>query len=104
MLYLKNLTYHLQLAQIYQPTISTTTAGAIIGPSALQSTLLEILSGFRTTRQVFWREQELVPEHLQQLGGWCFNFQSGISVAVQFRRIALRTSRIRLRAGQVWEK
>jgi len=29
-----------------------------------------------------------------------FHFQSGISVAVQFRRIALRTSRIRLRAGQ----
>ena len=82
MLYLKNLVYHppasptailksidLQLAQQQ--------LGLIIGPSGSgKSTLLEILSGLvePTTGNVYWREQELTPEHLQQLAGLVFQF------------------------------
>lgn len=82
MLYLKNLVYHppasptailksidLQLAQQQ--------LGLIIGPSGSgKSTLLEILSGLvePTTGNVYWREQALTPEHLQQLAGLVFQF------------------------------
>lgn len=82
MLYLRNLIYH--------PTVSPTAIlksinlqlapqqlGLVIGPSGSgKSTLLEILSGLveTTTGNILWREQELTPEHLQQLGGLVFQF------------------------------
>lgn len=82
MLYLKNLNYH--------PTASPTPIlksinlelppqqlGLIIGPSGSgKSTLLEILSGLAesTSGSLFWREQELIPEQLQQLAGLVFQF------------------------------
>ncbi|MEM7724853.1 MAG: energy-coupling factor ABC transporter ATP-binding protein [Cyanobacteria bacterium P01_A01_bin.45] len=82
MLYLRNLHYH--------PTASSTEIlkkvnldlipqqlGLIIGPSGSgKSTLLEILSGLAqpTSGSVFWREQELLPEELQQLAGLVFQF------------------------------
>jgi len=47
--------------------------------------------------------QELVPEHLQQLMAVGVSVSRAAFLAVQFRRIALRTSRIRLRA-RLWEK
>ncbi|WP_414529884.1 ABC transporter ATP-binding protein [Nodularia chucula] len=82
MLYLKNLTYH--------PTASPTPIlksinlelvpqqlGMIIGPSGSgKSTLLEILSGLAepTSGSLFWREQSLIAEQLQQLAGLVFQF------------------------------
>jgi energy-coupling factor transport system ATP-binding protein len=82
MLYLRNLIYH--------PTASPTAIlksinlelppqqlGLIIGPSGSgKSTLLEILSGLAepTSGALFWREQELIPEQLQQLAGLVFQF------------------------------
>ncbi|WP_414563158.1 MULTISPECIES: ABC transporter ATP-binding protein [unclassified Anabaena] len=82
MLYLKDLNYH--------PTASPTAIlksinlqlapqklGLIIGPSGSgKSTLLEILSGLAepTSGALFWREQELIPEQLQQLAGLVFQF------------------------------
>ncbi len=82
MLYLRNLIYH--------PTASPTAIlksinlelapqqlGLIVGPSGSgKSTLLEILSGLAepTAGAAFWREQELTPDHLQQLGGLVFQF------------------------------
>lgn len=82
MLHLKNLVYH--------PTASPTAIlksinlelapqqmGLIVGPSGSgKSTLLEILSGLveTTTGNIYWRDQELTPEHLQQLGGLVFQF------------------------------
>jgi len=49
----------------------------VIGPSGSgKSTLLEILAGLSesTSGKVFWREQELIAEQLQQLGGLVFQF------------------------------
>ena len=82
MLYLRNLVYH--------PTASPTAIlksinldlapqqlGLIIGPSGSgKSTLLEILSGLAepTSGSVFWREQELLAEQIQQLAGIVFQF------------------------------
>lgn len=82
MLYLRSLTYH--------PTASPTAIlksinlelapqqmGLVIGPSGSgKTTLLEILAGLseKTAGNVFWRDQELTPEHLQQLGGLVFQF------------------------------
>lgn len=82
MLHLKNLTYH--------PTASPTAIlksinlelapqhlGLIIGSSGSgKSTLLEILSGLveTTSGKVLWREEELIPEQLQQWGGLVFQF------------------------------
>ncbi|MBW4636296.1 MAG: energy-coupling factor ABC transporter ATP-binding protein [Iphinoe sp. HA4291-MV1] len=82
MLYIRNLIYH--------PTASPTAIlksinlelapqqlGLIIGPSGSgKSTLLEILSGLAepTSGSVFWREQELIAEQLQQLAGLVFQF------------------------------
>jgi energy-coupling factor transport system ATP-binding protein len=51
--------------------------GLVIGPSGSgKTTLLEILAGLaqQTAGGVFWRDQELTPEHLQQLGGLVFQF------------------------------
>jgi energy-coupling factor transport system ATP-binding protein len=82
MLYLRNVIYH--------PTASPTAIlksinlelapqqlGLIIGPSGSgKSTLLEILSGLAepTSGALFWREQELIAEQLQQLAGLVFQF------------------------------
>ncbi len=51
--------------------------GLIVGPSGSgKSTLLEILAGLAapTSGKLFWREQSLLPEALQQLGGLVFQF------------------------------
>lgn len=82
MLYLRNLVYH--------PTASPTAIlksinlqlapqqlGLIVGPSGSgKSTLLEILSGLaeKSSGEILWREQELTPDHLQQLAGLVFQF------------------------------
>lgn len=51
--------------------------GLIIGPSGSgKSTLLELLAGLATptSGKILWREQTLLPEALQQLGGIVFQF------------------------------
>ncbi|MEO0768559.1 MAG: energy-coupling factor ABC transporter ATP-binding protein [Cyanobacteria bacterium J06649_4] len=51
--------------------------GLIVGPSGSgKSTLLEILAGLATptTGKVFWRDQALGPEEIQQIGGLVFQF------------------------------
>lgn len=51
--------------------------GLIIGPSGSgKTTLLEILAGLaeKTGGGVFWGDQELTPEDLQELGGIVFQF------------------------------
>lgn len=51
--------------------------GLVVGPSGSgKSTFLEILSGFATWHSgaIYWRSQELMPEHLQQLCGLVFQF------------------------------
>ncbi|MBT9310852.1 ABC transporter ATP-binding protein [Leptothoe kymatousa] len=51
--------------------------GLIVGPSGSgKSTLLEILSGLvaPSKGRLYWREQELQPEMLQQLAGLVFQF------------------------------
>jgi energy-coupling factor transport system ATP-binding protein len=82
MLYLRNLTYHppaspTPILKSINLQLAPQQLGLIIGPSGSgKSTLLEILSGLvePTLGKVFWREQELTPEHLQQLGGLVFQF------------------------------
>lgn len=82
MLYLKNLTYHPPAAPIailksLSLELAPQQLGLVIGPSGSgKSTLLEILAGLaeQTTGGIFWREQELTPEYLQQLGGLVFQF------------------------------
>jgi energy-coupling factor transport system ATP-binding protein len=51
--------------------------GLIIGPSGSgKTTLLEILAGLAepTQGKIYWRDQELLPAHLQQLAGLVFQF------------------------------
>lgn len=82
MLYLKNLAYHPPAANTailknVNLELAPQQMGLVIGPSGSgKSTLLEILAGLasKTSGDVFWREQELTPEHLQQLGGLVFQF------------------------------
>ncbi|AKG22059.1 ABC transporter ATP-binding protein [Calothrix sp. 336/3] len=82
MLYLRNLVYHPTACPhaILQSTnldLPTQQLGLIIGPSGSgKSTLLEILSGLAepTSGGVFWREQPLIAEQLQQLAGLVFQF------------------------------
>ncbi len=82
MLYLKNLAYHPPAANTailknVNLELAPQQMGLVVGPSGSgKSTLLEILAGLaeKTTGDVFWREQELTPEHLQQLGGLVFQF------------------------------
>lgn len=82
MLYLRNLTYHppatpLAILKSLNLQLAPQQLGLVIGPSGSgKSTLLEILAGLaqRTTGGAFWRDQELTPEHLQQLGGLVFQF------------------------------
>ncbi|BAY07743.1 ABC transporter ATP-binding protein [Calothrix sp. NIES-2098] len=82
MLYLRNLTYHptacpTAILKAINLELPPQKLGLIIGPSGSgKSTLLEILSGLAepTSGGVFWREQELLSEQLQQLAGLVFQF------------------------------
>jgi energy-coupling factor transport system ATP-binding protein len=82
MLYLRNLTYHptacpTAILKSLNLDLAPQQLGLIIGPSGSgKSTLLEILSGLAepTSGGVYWREQELIAEQLQQLAGLVFQF------------------------------
>ena len=82
MLYLKNLTYHpaatpIAILKALNLELAPQQLGLVIGPSGSgKSTLLEILAGLaeQTAGNIFWRDQELTPDHLQQLGGLVFQF------------------------------
>lgn len=82
MLYLKDLVYHPAAAPIailkaINLELAPQQIGLIVGPSGSgKSTLLEILAGLakKTTGKVLWREQDLTPDHLQQLAGLVFQF------------------------------
>jgi len=82
MLNLKNLVYHppavpTAILKAINLELAPQQLGLIIGPSGSgKSTCLEILAGLaeKTSGGVFWRDQELTPEHLQQLGGLVFQF------------------------------
>lgn len=82
MLYLRDLIYHptacpAPILQSINLELAPQQLGLIIGPSGSgKSTLLEILSGLAqpTSGNIFWREQQLVPEQLQQLAGLVFQF------------------------------
>lgn len=82
MLYLKDLTYHppatpTAILKAINLELAPQQLGLVIGPSGSgKSTLLEILAGLaaQTSGSLFWRDQELTPEHLQQLGGLVFQF------------------------------
>lgn len=82
MLYLKNLVYHppaspTAILKSINLELAPQQLGLIIGRSGSgKSTLLEILAGLveTTTGNIYWRDQELIPEQLQQLGGLVFQF------------------------------
>ncbi|MCT7951386.1 energy-coupling factor ABC transporter ATP-binding protein [Ancylothrix sp. C2] len=82
MLYLKNLVYHppatpAPILKSINLEIAPQQLGLVIGPSGSgKTTLLEILAGLATPTKgkIFWRDQELEAEHLQQLGGLVFQF------------------------------
>lgn len=82
MLYLRNLSYHppacpTPILKSINLELAPQEMGLVIGPSGSgKSTLLEILAGLSesTAGKVFWREQELTAEYLQQLGGLVFQF------------------------------
>lgn len=82
MLYLKDLVYHpaatpTAILRSINLELAPQQMGLIIGPSGSgKSTLLEILAGLAqpTSGSIHWRNQELTPEHLQQLGGLVFQF------------------------------
>lgn len=82
MLYLRNLTYHppataIAILKSLNLELAPQELGLVIGPSGSgKTTLLEILAGLaqQTAGGVFWRDQELTPEYLQQLGGLVFQF------------------------------
>ncbi|MGB3640899.1 MAG: energy-coupling factor ABC transporter ATP-binding protein [Rivularia sp. (in: cyanobacteria)] len=82
MLYLRNLNYHPTatpnaILKSINLDLAAQKLGLIIGPSGSgKSTLLEILSGLAepTSGSLFWREQELLAEEIQQLAGLVFQF------------------------------
>ncbi|MGH7998746.1 MAG: ABC transporter ATP-binding protein [Brasilonema sp.] len=82
MLYIRNLIYHptacpTAILKSINLDLESKQLGLIIGPSGSgKSTLLEILSGLAepTSGSVFWGEQELMAEQLQQLAGLVFQF------------------------------
>lgn len=82
MLYLKNLVYHppatpTPILKSINLEIAPQQLALVIGPSGSgKTTLLEILAGLATPTKgkIFWREQELEAEHLQQLAGLVFQF------------------------------
>jgi energy-coupling factor transport system ATP-binding protein len=64
---LKNISFELQDHQL----------GLMVGPSGSgKSTLLEILAGFVewSSGGIYWKSQELMPDHLQQICGLVFQF------------------------------
>lgn len=75
MLYLKDLTYHppatpTAILKAINLELAPQQLGLVIGPSGSgKSTLLEILAGLaaQTSGSLFWRDQELTAEQLQQL-------------------------------------
>ncbi|MEC4813955.1 MAG: energy-coupling factor ABC transporter ATP-binding protein [Scytonema sp. PMC 1069.18] len=82
MLYLRNINYHptacpTAILKSINLELAPQQLGLIIGPSGSgKTTLLEILSGLAepTSGAVFWREQQLISEQLQQLAGLVFQF------------------------------
>ncbi|HBL13126.1 MAG TPA: lytic murein transglycosylase [Cyanobacteria bacterium UBA11162] len=82
MLYLKNLTYHppatpTAILKGLNLELAPQQLGLVIGPSGSgKTTLLEILAGLaeQTGGTIFWRDQELISDHLQQLAGLVFQF------------------------------
>ncbi|HHP7244126.1 MAG TPA: ABC transporter ATP-binding protein [Elainellaceae cyanobacterium] len=82
MLYLRNLVYHpaatpTAILKSINLELPPQKLGLIVGPSGSgKTTLLEILAGLakKTSGNVRWRQQELTPDHLQQLGGLVFQF------------------------------
>lgn len=82
MLYIKNLTYHppatpSAILKSLNLELAPQELGLVIGPSGSgKSTFLEILAGLaeQTSGGIFWRDQELTPDYLQQLGGLVFQF------------------------------
>ncbi|MDJ0733290.1 MAG: energy-coupling factor ABC transporter ATP-binding protein [Nostocaceae cyanobacterium] len=82
MLHIRNLTYHptatpTAILKSVNLDLAPQHLGLIIGPSGSgKSTFLEILSGLAqpTSGAVFWREQKLISEQLQQLAGLVFQF------------------------------
>lgn len=82
MLYLKNLTYHppaspTAILKGINLELAPKQLGLVVGASGSgKSTLLEILAGLveTTSGNIFWREQDLISEQLQQLAGLVFQF------------------------------
>lgn len=82
MLYLRELSYHptatpTPILKSINLELAPQQMGLVIGPSGSgKSTLLEVLAGLseNTSGSVLWRDQELTPEHLQQLAGLVFQF------------------------------
>lgn len=82
MLYLKDISYHppatpTPILKTLNLELVPQQLGLVIGPSGSgKSTLLEILAGLaeQTSGSIFWRDQELTSEQLQQLGGLVFQF------------------------------
>jgi len=82
MLYLKNLYYHPTASTVPILTninmeLAPQQMGLIIGRSGSgKTTLLEILAGLAkcSKGEIYWREQKLTSENLQQLGGLVFQF------------------------------
>ncbi|NJO71210.1 MAG: ATP-binding cassette domain-containing protein, partial [Oscillatoriales cyanobacterium RM1_1_9] len=82
MLYIRGLTYHppasnLAILANVSLELPAQQMGLIIGRSGSgKSTLLQILSGLaeQNQGQIYWREQSLDPEYLQQLAGLVFQF------------------------------
>ncbi|MGG6296101.1 ABC transporter ATP-binding protein [Leptolyngbya sp. AN02str] len=82
MLRIQNLVYH--PAATPEPILKSISLeleprqlGLVIGPSGSgKSTFLEIMSGLakKTSGNIMWRDQELTPDDLQQLGGLVFQF------------------------------
>ncbi|MCL2928240.1 MAG: ABC transporter ATP-binding protein [Trichodesmium sp. St16_bin4-tuft] len=82
MLHLKNLYYHpaaslIPILENINMELAPKEMGLIIGRSGSgKTTLLEILAGLAKCSQgeIYWREQKLTSENLQQLGGLVFQF------------------------------
>lgn len=82
MLHLRNLSYHpaatpTAILKSINLDLAPQQMGLIVGPSGSgKSTLLEILAGLaqKTSGAIAWRDQDLTPDHLQQLGGLVFQF------------------------------
>jgi energy-coupling factor transport system ATP-binding protein len=82
MLHIQNLTYHppatpAAILKSINLELAPQQMGLIVGPSGSgKSTLLEILAGLakKTSGSIRWRDQELLPDHLRELGGLVFQF------------------------------